>query len=177
MKANESGQIIVSDVNQVIESMREELDDHLVAINENTEEIELNYSYVLAFNERLKLVEQKIEQLIKIFDKEQHEEQKIKFKKIRITEAEQKIFSLFYNTDRAMSYSDVEEESGVSKNKVKTCLNSLIEKGVPVYRFLTNKKQYYYLDAGFKQLQCKENILQLDKTLTLDCFDQNIGSN
>jgi len=61
-----------------------------------------------------------------------------------------------------------------SESYVRVCISSLIEKGVPIKKHVINRKAYFILDSAFKELQTKKGVVNIVKTLTLDCFDQAI---
>ncbi|MBW2994720.1 hypothetical protein KY312_00060, partial [Candidatus Woesearchaeota archaeon] len=90
------------------------------------------------------------------------------------TETEQGLFLLFYQTQRAIDYSFMCKSLKKSESFVRTCISSLIEKGVPIKRHVINRKAYFVLDSAFKELQTKKGVVNIVKTLTLDCFDQSI---
>ncbi len=163
------------DIVESVGVMREELDDHLTAINENTEELESNYSYVMAFGERLAKVEDKIHFIYKkLIEKELLESESTQYSKIKLTVTEQKVFIVLYEKDRGIDYATIEQECRRSRVFIRNQINSMIEKGVPIIKNTINSKQFFSLDPGFKQLQTTENVLRLDRVLTLDCFDQGI---
>jgi hypothetical protein len=157
-----------------LKSMREELDDHLAAINESTEEIEMNYSYLIDIDQRLKFLEQKMESIISILAQLTKQQPEASHKKIQITEGEQGLFLLFYQTHRAIDYDFMCRSLRKSESFVRACISSLIEKGVPIKKHVINRKAYFVLESAFKELQAKKGIVNIVKTLTLDCFDQSV---
>lgn len=157
-----------------IESMRDELEDHLSSINENTSEIETNYSYLMDIDQRLALLEKKVNGIFDMLAEITRQNVKLSNVKIRIIESEQDLFMVFYTADKALDYAFLCEKLNKSESYVRNCLNNLITKGVPIKRVNIKHKAYFLLDAAFKELQTKKNILNLSKTLTLDCFDQKI---
>ena len=157
-----------------LKEIKEELDDHLAAINESTEEIEMNYSYLINIDQRLKLLEKKMESIFSILAQITKQKPELKLKKIKITENEQQLFLLFYQTQRAIDYGFMCKSLKKSESYVRVCISSLIEKGVPIKKHVINRKAYFILDSAFKELQTKKGVVNIVKTLTLDCFDQAI---
>ncbi|MCK4670093.1 MAG: hypothetical protein KAT43_02725 [Nanoarchaeota archaeon] len=169
--------IITGEVAKAVEELRQELDEHLQAINENTSEVEMNYTYLIDMNKRLKFLESKMHVFEKILTKLTSEKiSESKPKKIKITKQEQDVFMIFYQSESALTYLDISEALRKSESFVRYFINSLIEKGVPITKHLIKRKTYFILDPAFKELQTKKNILNIEKTLTLDCFDQSIVS-
>ena len=163
-------------VSAVLTEIRQELDEHLEVINENTDEIEANFSYLINFEKKIKFLEQRLERLEKLFTQTrgtETQEQK-KVKKISITDPEQEVFLLIYNSSRAIEYQELCTRLRRSETYVRYHINGLISKGIPITRHIINRKTFFALDPEFKNLQCKENIVNLSRTLTLDCFDQSV---
>jgi hypothetical protein len=161
-------------VKNSLKLIKEELDDHLISINENTSEIEMNYSYLIEMDQRLKFLEKKIDSIISILAQLTNQQPDKKIKKIKITENEQELFLLFYQSQRAIDYEHIGKSMKKSESYVRGCISSLIEKGVPIKKHVINRKVYFVLDSAFKELQAKKGIVNIVKTLTLDCFDQNV---
>jgi hypothetical protein len=157
-----------------LKKIREELDDHLAAINESTEEIEMNYSYLIDIDQRLKFLEKKVDSIFSMLAQLTNQHPKQKLKKIRINENEQELFLLFYQTQRAIDYEFMRKSLKKSEPYVRACISSLVEKGVPIKKHFINRKAYFVLDSAFKELQTKKGIVNIVKTLTLDCFDQSV---
>jgi len=157
---------------EVTKELRHELDEHLTAINENTNEIEVNFSYLMELDKRMKFLENKINLIEKMLLGDGNISQKTK--KIKISKQEQEVFMVFYQTNKALDYKELTGNLRRSDTFVRYCIAGLIEKGVPITKHLINKRTYFILDPAFKELQAKNNILNIQKTLTLDCFDQSI---
>lgn len=167
--------LMATETAKAIEEIRQELDEHLQAINENTSEVEINYTYLIDMNKRLKFLESKMQVFEKILSKLTSEKvTESRPNKIKITKQEQDVFMAFYQSESALTYQDISEALGKSESFVRYFINSLIEKGVPITKHLIKRKTYFILDPAFKELQTKKNILNIEKTLTLDCFDQSI---
>ena len=83
----------------VFNELRQELDEHLDVINENTDEIEGNFSYLINLEKRMKFLEQRLERFEKTLSKVAPlEEQKREKKQIHITDNEQDVFLVIYNS-------------------------------------------------------------------------------
>lgn len=167
-------QLIDIDFKKDMESFKEQFEDHLQSINENTDEIETNYSYLLDMDQRLKEMDKKVNTIFDMLAKLTKTDVKKSKNKIRLSHNEQEVFMVFYMADRALSYGQLCFKSKKSEPMVRNAINLMIEKKIPVKKHIINKKAYFILDRAFRELQTKENILNIEKTLTLDCFDQSI---
>ena len=161
-----------------ISSIKEELEDHLVSINDSTDEIDNNYSYIIEMEERMSLIEKKLDVVLDFIASVNGKSVDFPKKNIKLNEQEQEIFMAFYTSEMALCYDDMCRRTGKSESYVRYHLNNLITKGVPVKRHCRSgsgdSKSYFTLDHGFRELQTKSNILNLSRTLTLDCFDQAV---
>ncbi len=159
-------------------SIKEELEDHLSSINDSSNEIENNYSYLMELDERLSSVEKKLDAVLAFAAKFEGKNLNPRPKKINLSEQEKELFMVFYTADRALSYSDLCERIGRSESYVRYYLNNLITKSIPIKKHSrrndVNGKAFFTLDPAFKELQAKSNVLGISRTVTLDCFDQSI---
>jgi len=157
-----------------IREIKEELNDHLVAINENTDEIEMNYSYLLDLTQRVQAMEKKLDAIFNAVSKLTIVEVEKPIQKISVDENEQQVFMFLYESHKAVDYAQICERLRKSEPFVRYCLNKLIEKGVTIKKHAINRKAYFILDEDFREMQAKHSIVSIKKTLTLDCFDQNV---
>jgi hypothetical protein len=158
-------------------SIKDELEDHLHSINESTDEIENNYSYVMELDERVKLIEKKLDVVLDFISHLKGESFDVPKIDIRLNEQEEEIFMSFYSSNTALGFDDLCRKTGKSESFVRFHLNNIISKGVPIKRYSRKNsadKAYFVLDPGFRELQTKNNVLKLARNLTLDCFDQKI---
>lgn len=136
--------------------MREELDDHFAAINENTNEIQSNYAYV-------QKLENKIDQVLARLDRvEMLLEGQAQRPSIKpLTHAEKQIFLVLYTEEAPLTYSGIAGFTGCSEALVKHHIADLIEKGVPIVKSYFNGNPFLKLNPKFKEQQAKENIINL----------------
>jgi hypothetical protein len=159
-------------------SIREELEDHLSSINESSDEIEHNYSYLMELDGRISLIEKKLDSVLSALSKLTNVDVEVKRREINLTDQEKETFMVFYSSERALNYEDLCSKTGKSESYIRSCVNNIIEKGVPIRRHSrsgsADNKVYFTLDRAFRELQAKSNILNIGHVLTLDCFDQSV---
>ena len=169
---------MVRGVDLSLYNVKEEMDDHLTAINENTQEIELCYSHMMEMNKRIKFLENKVDFMQKIMGKLVQSEQtptKVEEKaKIRLSKQEQNLFMQFYAFDGAMDLNMLTANLGRSEGFIRYYINSLVQKGVPILKENRGKKQYFLLDPQFKDEHAKHGAVLIERDLSLDNFDQGI---
>ena len=139
----------------MLAQIREELDDYLSAINDNTSEIKSNYSYT-------QLVDQRIDQVLSRLDRiEQALGSRRRPNVQPLTYEEKKVFLILYTEDVPKSYTDLAQQANLSEGLVVDIIASLIEKGVPLLKSHFNTTAYIKMDPSFKEVQAKENVVNL----------------
>ncbi len=144
--------------------IKSEITDHLESINENTNEINTNSMYLTQLenmihklNERIDQVELKLSKLSgeKIISAEE-------FKNIILTPKEKEIFVMLYQENGdLLDYKKIARSLGYTEQIVRKHVSSLINKGIPVIKKYFDNKIYLVLDADFRNLQAKQNVLKL----------------
>jgi DNA-binding CsgD family transcriptional regulator len=162
-----------------LKTIKEELEDHLTSINESSDEIEHSYSYITELDERVSLMEKKLDAILSYMAKlNGNSIISSDVKKILLSEQEKDIFRLFYESERALSYDDLCAKLQRSESYVRYYMNNLISKGVPIKRHSrsssSDSKSYFTLDPSFRELQAKCNVVGISRAVTLDFFDQTI---
>ena len=144
--------------------IKEELEDHLETINQNTNEIQANYEYIQKLDQRIEKLNEKLEEVrmhLNIIE-EDVSKAKEKFEETKLTIREQEVFLVLYTATDFLSYKDIAKRLGLTESLVSNYITDLIEKGIPLIKKYINKVPYIKLDSRFKQMQTKENILKID---------------
>ena len=136
--------------------IREELDEHLSAINENTNEIHTNYAYTQEIDNKLNQFAARIDRLEILL-----EGQPKRFNIQPLTHPEKQVFLVLYTEDMPLTYTDISQRTTYTDQAVKLHLASLIEKGIPIIKSYFNSTPFMKLNPGFKEQQAKENLLNL----------------
>ena len=146
--------------------IRHEFEEHLQAINENTNEISANYEYISEIGNKLDKLSARVDQ-IQIYLESQsgiYVTRKKEFNIRRLNRREQEVFLVIYTLEEekgSIDYRDISNKLGISEQLAGNYVTSIIEKGVPIIKRYINSKPYLMLDPEFKTLQTKENILQV----------------
>ncbi len=151
--------------------IRQESEEHLQAINENTNEISANYEYISELESKLEKVSERVDQLqlslqgsSKTTLLTRTNPTRDKFSVKKLNRREQDVFLVIYTLEEekgSLTYGDIAKKLNISIQLAGEYVTSLIEKGVPIIKRYMNSKPYLKLDPEFKTLQTKENILQL----------------
>ena len=146
-------------------NIKHELDEHLQAINENTNEISANYEYTCEIESKLDRISERLDQMQMFLESHSNFslERKNKFEIRMLNDKEKQAFLTIYTMedDDGMTYQDIAKMLSISEQLAGNYVTSMIEKGVPIIKRYVNGKPHLKLDPDFKTLQAKENILQV----------------
>ncbi|MCK5283359.1 MAG: winged helix-turn-helix domain-containing protein [Nanoarchaeota archaeon] len=155
-------------IRALVDEVKEELDEHLESINQNTNEISSNYEYLCEFDYKINKLSEKIEQ-IHLFLEDNFNfklPKKPKFEPKPLSNNEQDVFLILYTLEEkkgSVSYPDIAKRIGLSEELVSQYITRMIEKNVPIIKRYVNNKPFLRLDPQFKRIQAKENILGLNQ--------------
>ncbi len=142
------------------DKVKQELDDHLTAINENTSEIQSIYDYLHVVEEKLDKLNEKINNVelflstfgLKIIAK----------KDITLNLNEQQVFVLLMKEKDFVSYKKISSLLGFKEDYLCSLINSLLEKNVPVVKLAKKEEEFVKLDDKFREMQEKEGIIKIN---------------
>lgn len=150
----------------IVESIQEELEDHRISINENTNEIEANYEYIRALEKQIEVLTKKVEELsLKIEGKK--EEKKFVFSPL--SEREKSVFLVLYTQTQVQpftSYDILAKKLNLPESLVSSYVTNMLEKGIPIVKKYSEGIVYLKLDEEFRELQAKKNIVGINTLLT-----------
>ena len=146
--------------------IRHEFEEHLQAINENTNEIAANYEYICEIESRLDKLSERVDNIQMCLESNSNVivAKRNNFDVKKLNRREQEVFLVIYTLEEekgSLTYDDIAKKLGISEQLAGNYVTSIIEKGVPIIKRYLNSKPYLRLDPEFKTLQAKENILQL----------------
>ncbi len=147
---------VVEALNAGLSNLQQALEEHLTAINENTTEIQALFDY-------LHELEIKHEKLAQRLDRLQLSHTKVLRKQalLPLNQTEKKIFTALYTDDTPLSFVELAERSGVPLALLPECISALSNKGIPFVRSFVNTQMFVKLDPEFKELQAKENVVNV----------------
>lgn len=145
--------------------IRHEFEEHLQAINENTNEICANYECLSELEGKLDKLSERVDQIQMYLQLNSNVSvAKRNFDVKRLDRREQEVFLVIYTLEEekgSLTYEDIAKKLGISEHLAANYVTSIMEKGVPIIKRYLNSKPYLRLEPEFKTLQAKENILQL----------------
>ena len=153
-------------ISTVLSCMREELDDHRLAVNENTEELTATNEFLNELARRLDKLTERVDDIF-MFVKGKSEAKTFSIQPLSGKEKE--VFQSLYVLTESQpyaSYEQVSRRSGVPKAAVIDLFTSMVSKGVPVLKKLDGNTMFLKLDSEFRELQAKKNVVGLNSLLT-----------
>ncbi len=133
-----------------VSAVKEELEDHLDAINSNTNEIMSNYEYICQLDARLSKVEEKIEELLLSAGVTPLCKYK-GFKMPHLTKNEQELFDFLLLQGKPSSYKEIALKLALTQQILSDYITNLIEKGIPLLKRYSSNDILIYMDPKFQQ--------------------------
>ena len=158
-----------SDVmNHFMTEVKDELNQYLVDINENTTEIQGNFEFLCDINGKIDKLCERMEKIELFLGKTVGFEVETtkEFTPKVLTKKEQEIFLYLYTLEEkkgTVTYKDIARAAGLPEDLVSSYMTNLIEKNIPIVKHYANGIPTFRLDKRFKQQQAKKNILGLEQ--------------
>lgn len=156
-------------IDAFIEQIRDELDDHRAALNENTNEIESNYELLNQLNARMDKLQERLDELTMLVKHGSAAPSVNEYKLEPLTGQEKEAFFALYTlteTTPAVTYHQLARKLTTTVEAVSRMITTIIGKGVPVEKKYSNGNAFLGLDKQFRERQAKENLVRLDTKLT-----------
>ncbi len=142
-------------------TIKEEFEDHLDAINENTKEVQENFDFLNKIDEKIEKLSSRIDSVELMLRKILEEQE---FKQIKLSQEEETVFKTLYTfgEQSSLSTNDIARKANLPELSVMLALKSVINKGIPILEEIIDGHSFYTLDIKFKQLQAKRNVLGIN---------------
>jgi DNA-binding CsgD family transcriptional regulator len=138
--------------------IKNEFDDHLNAINQNTSEIQSVYDFMSDLDRRLDKVQERVDELQMQVNPEMKD-----VPEIDLTLREQEVFFVLYTSSDPISCQEIGRRLGFTTEMVNKYVYNMIAKGIPVMRDDTEDDLYVRLDNSFRTMQAKREIVNVDQ--------------
>ena len=150
------------------------MDEHLLAINENTQEIGINANSIEELNLKIEKLYEKLDEIqMALFKMSGETINKNSFSNIMLTTREQEIFtSIYIKNGDLVEYKSLARSLGYTDLDIENIINSLIIKGIPLMKRYIDDKVYITLDPEFRNLQAKENLIKIKESVIKEVRDR-----
>lgn len=154
-------------LNTAFKKIKNEFDEHLDTINQNTNEIQANYEFLYELDSKIDKLSQRLDEM-QMLNSNQNFSSKTSLTEPlgKLTKREQEVFMILYtNENKDLTYSDIARRLGFKDEMVRNYISGLSSKGVPILKKFVSNKIFLYLDSGFKDIQARENVLEINENL------------
>jgi len=163
------------DLNQLNKSLKvafskikEELDMHLTSINDNTEEIAANVAYMTELDTKIEKLNEKMDEITMMLSQLPKETKAFLTKPLTINEKQ--VLMAIYSSSKPISYTRIAQNLNLTESVVKSYVESIIAKKIPVIISFINTVPHLSLDDEFRDKQAKENIIGVEQKFLNDSF-------
>ncbi|MBS3127365.1 hypothetical protein J4228_04335 [Candidatus Woesearchaeota archaeon] len=134
--------------------VRQALEEHLAAINENTTEIQALFDYLHDLDVKFDKISQRLDHF-------ELQQEPAKPSVAPLERLEKKVFLVLYTEESPLSFQEIAGKAQLPVALISESISSLTSKGVPLVRSFFNDQQFVKLDPQFKEIQAKENVVNL----------------
>lgn len=159
-KEDENSSHLREELRVVFSKIKEEFEDHLESINQNTIEIQSSFEYLSRLANRVEKIEQRIARIDLDTSRERRE-----VETVLLTRDEEEVFAILADSTRKrqlVTYERLAQMADVSKTFGAHLVASLIEKGIPVIKKFSNGSVFLELEQKFVEHEIKVNVVTLD---------------
>lgn len=147
-------------------SIKEELDQHLDSINQNSTEIQSNYDFLDEINAKVNKLESRLDELTSLLKASlQKPILEVARSQMDLKTEEKNIFMALYMSDEPLTYEEISNRSNLPVYLVEDLITSMKIKQIPIVKKSFAGKVLVILDEDFRVMQTKHNILGVNKGL------------
>jgi DNA-binding CsgD family transcriptional regulator len=142
--------------------IKQELNSYLDTINQNTNEIQSNYEFLIEIDKKIETFSDRLDELTMMINP------KAAFNnyKFDLSLREQEVFLVMYAINKKMSADAIAKRLGLTLDKTNVYLYGLINKKVPLNKEYHNGRLFFFLDESFRALQARQNIIKIDSSVS-----------
>ncbi len=147
-------------VRQAFAKIKEEFEEHLTAINENTDELNFLHNHLGELDEKIEKLNARMDTIHMMF------QQLIMQTRVSVELSlqEQRIFTLLY-LHPYLSMTELAGKTALSSEEVEEQLTSLSDKGIPFVKKTKDGDVYVRLDDDFRKLQEKQQMVKVNPAI------------
>jgi len=151
-----------SQFRESLSSIKEEFDEHLETINQNTGEIQQNYEYLAEIEGKIDKLVERLDAIEMMLVPEKNK--KLASARFELTTREKEVFMVIYAGEH-VSLQQVARRLGFTEAMVSEYIESLASKGIPVMKELQGNEEWFHVEQQFKLVQAKQNILRISEAI------------
>lgn len=152
--------------------IREEFEDHLDAINENTDELQSHYESLCELNRKIEKLNERVDQISSMVREIAQERSSI-----TLSLDEQRIFlAMYMHEEGFISFDEIVARTHFNQDYARDLITAMLDKGVKLTREITDGRLYFRLNPYFKARQIRENIVKIDPAVMGQMENKVLGS-
>ena len=160
------------EIKSAFKTVYEEFEDHLDAINENTQELQGQYDSLSELNRKIEKLNDRIDQLQMLMRQIYSEK-----RDIPLTFDEQKVFLLLYTHESGfISFDELMKKTNFTPDYMRGVISSMLDKGVSMIREIIDGGLFFKLNPYFRAQQTKENLVKIDPSVVRQFENKLLGS-
>lgn len=143
----------------VFSKIKEEFEDHLESINQNTIEIQSSFEYLSRLASSVEKIEQRLARLENETPREKRSET------VLLTREEEEVYAVLLDSSRQrqlLTYDRIAQKVDVSKTFCAHIVSSLVDKGVPVLKKFSNGDVFLEIESHFVNNETLINVVTID---------------
>ncbi|MFT4326027.1 MAG: hypothetical protein ACMXYK_00835 [Candidatus Woesearchaeota archaeon] len=152
---------IKKEFQKATQSIKEELDEHLYSINQNSEEIQTNYDYLEELHKKIDKITARLDTIEMHMTSQQQQTHTVSHNKPQLSDKEKEAFLVLYTSNEPLSYEEIAARSGIPTYHVEEIINTMEMKRIPIVRRHFAGKLLLVLDEKFKEMQSQVSMVQL----------------
>jgi hypothetical protein len=147
-----------------VEEIKKELDEHLSTINENTNEMQANYEFLMELDSKIAKLNERLDQMQMLLDPTCKKDEAVCSSPL--TKREQEVFLIIYTAKGSLlTYADIARRTGLPETLVESYVTSLMVKGIPITKTYRSTRTYLRLEEKYRLNQAKNDILKLNEAI------------
>jgi DNA repair exonuclease SbcCD ATPase subunit len=144
----------------VFSKIKEEFEDHLESINQNTIEIQSAFEYLSRIASSVEKIEQRLARL-----ENRSSERDTTVETVLLTRDEEEVYALLLDSTRQrqlLTYEHIARRIDVTKTFCAHLIANLVDKGVPIIKRFSNGDVFLEIDPRFADGEPMINIATID---------------
>lgn len=142
--------------------IKNEFNEHLETINQNTTEIQGLYDYISEVEQKIDKLNERLDELQMTINPDMNYEQF----QVELTHREQEVFMMLYAEPNKVTPMEMARKLGFTDEMVHRYIYNLITKGIPIIKHYEKDEMLLTLDHRFKDLQARRNILKINESIS-----------
>ncbi|MFC1691839.1 hypothetical protein ACFL0W_06695 [Nanoarchaeota archaeon] len=167
--------VIEENIKSSFHKVKDELDEHLHAINENTDEISIEHEHICKLEHKMDKLAERMDQM-QLMMKQLIQHQMRNGFSVELTKDEQKVFLVVYafGEQTNLSYADIARKTDLNELQIKHLIDRMIAKGVSITEETLNGQSFFNLDQKFREMQAKQKLIEISSVVHNQVFNRKI---